>query len=163
MDFYTPLFSKIVDSSIWDESDCVVKVYLTMLAKKDRDQVVRGNAYNIAAWSRKTEAEVIEALKVLGSPDTRRLEPQPHEGRRIERVEDGWLILNGRHYQDQMQVVNRRAYKAGKEKERRDRRKVSGKSVSDYGEAAHVRLEENGASQAQLDAHAEEHLPEQCR
>lgn len=136
MDFYTPLFSKIVDSSIWDEPDFVVKVYLTMLAKKDRDQIVRGTAYHISRWARKTEAETLEALKILASPDTKRLEPQPHQGRRIERVEDGWLILNGKYYQDLMASVNRRAYKANKEKERRERekKKIAGDDGKPVGE-----------------------------
>jgi len=126
MDFYTPIFSKIVDSSLWSEPDYVVKVFLTLLAKKDRDQIVRGSAYNIAQWAKKTEAEVLDALKLLEAPDTRRLEPQPHEGRRVQRVPDGWLILNGLYYQNLMSTVNRRAYKAGKEKERRARRKNTG-------------------------------------
>ena len=129
MDFYTPIFSKIVDSSLWSEPDFVVKVYITMLAKKDRDQVVRGNAFNISSWAKKTEAEVLEALKILSSPDTRRLEPQPHEGRRIEKVEDGWLILNGKYYQDLMGQVNRRAKKAQYEKNRRERMKGKDKPL----------------------------------
>jgi hypothetical protein len=126
MDFYTPIFSKIVDSSLWSEPDYVVKVFLTLLAKKDRDQIVRGSAYNIACWAKKTEAEVMDALKLLAAPDTRRIEPQPHEGRRIERTPEGWLILNGLYYQNLMSTVNRRAYKAGKEKERRERKKLAG-------------------------------------
>ncbi len=82
MSYYVPIFSKIVDSSLWTEPDFVVKVFITMLAKTDRDNICRGNAFNIAQWSKKTEAEVIEALKILASPDTRRLEPQEFEGRR---------------------------------------------------------------------------------
>jgi hypothetical protein len=111
MDTWCPLFSKIVDSSIWDEPDFVVKVFLTMLAKKDADHVVRANAYIIGKWSRKTEQEVIDALKVLSSPDTRRVEPQPNEGRRIERTSEGWKILNGEHYRDLMVAMNERARK----------------------------------------------------
>ena len=121
MDFYAPLFSKIVDSSLWSEPDFVVKVYLTMLAKKDRDQIVRANAYMIGCWARKKEVEVIKALKILSEPDRRRLEPQAHDGRRIQKVPEGWLILNGKYYQDLMVTVNRRAYKAEKERERRER------------------------------------------
>ena len=77
-------------------------------------------------------------MKVLASPDTKRLEKQPHEGRRIERVEDGWLILNGKYYQDLMQSVNRRAYKAQKERERRERKQV-GRGVPLAGETAAVK------------------------
>lgn len=111
MDTWAPIFSKIVDSSLWLEPDYVVKVFLTMLAKKDADFVVRGNAFNIAQWARKSEKEVLDALKILSSPDKRRLEKQAHDGRRIERVEDGWLILNGKYYRDLMVASNEKARK----------------------------------------------------
>jgi hypothetical protein len=119
MNRYNPIWSQITDSSLWEEPDYVVKIFITMLAKQDRDHVVRGSAFNISRWARKTEAETLEALKVLSSPDTRRLEPQPFEGRRIERVADGWLILNGAHYQDLMMKANRREYKRDKQREYR--------------------------------------------
>jgi hypothetical protein len=112
MDTFAPIFSKIVDSSLWDEPDYVVKVFLTMLAKKDMDHVVRGNAYNIKIWSRKTEKEVMDALKILSSPDKKRMEPQEHEGRRIKKVEDGWLILNGANYRKLAHDVAERVRKA---------------------------------------------------
>lgn len=124
MEFYTPLFSKIVDSSLWCEPDHVVKVFLTMLAKKDRDNVVRANAFTIASWTKnKTEVEVLDALKILAEPDTKRIEAQPFDGRRIERVEDGWLLLNGKYYQNLMGIINRRAQKATCEKNRREKLK----------------------------------------
>lgn len=125
MDYYTPIFSKIVDSSLWSEPDYVVKVFLTLLAKKDKDFIVRGNAYNISQWAKKTEAETIEALRVLAAPDTKRIEKQPFDGRRIERVNEGWLILNGKHYQDLMSKTNRRVYKAIKQAEYRARHGAS--------------------------------------
>lgn len=116
MDTFTPLFSKVVQSSLWDETDLVVKVYMTMLAMKDPDHVVRATAYGIAREARKTEAEVLEVLRVLSLPDQRRLEPQEFDGRRIERVSEedggGWLILNGAKYQRMMAVVFRRARNA---------------------------------------------------
>lgn len=126
MEYYVPLFSKIVDSSLWCEPDFVVKVFLTMLAKKDRDGVVRGTAFNIAQWAKKTEAEVLESLKVLSSPDTKRLEPQPNDGRRIERVEDGWLILNAEYYQKLMQKANRQQYQRNWQANNRRNRPAEG-------------------------------------
>lgn len=119
MNTWAPLFSKIVDSSIWLEPDYVVKVFLTMLAKKDSDMVVRGSAFNIAQWAKKSEQETLDALKILSSPDTKRIEPQPHEGRRIQRVEDGWLILNGLVYRDLMVKENEKARKRRWAAERR--------------------------------------------
>lgn len=111
MNTWAPLFSRIVDSSLWLEDDYVVKVFLTMMAKKDADMVVRGSAFNISQWAKKSEQETLDALKILSSPDTKRIEPQPFEGRRIERVEDGWLILNGKVYRDLMVQENERARK----------------------------------------------------
>jgi hypothetical protein len=138
MNTWTPLFSKIVDSSVWAEPDNVVKVFLTMMALKDADQVVRYNAFAIAQRAHKTEGEVLDALKVLAAPDEKRIEPQPHEGRRIEKVEDGWLLLNGQYYEDLMRSINRRAYKAGKQREYRAKSKPS------PGETAYVRAEQRG-------------------
>ncbi len=123
MDFYVPIFSKIVDSSLWDEEDWVVKIFLTMLAKKDGDHVVRGSAYNIACWAKKTEKEVLAALKILSSPDRKRIEKQPYEGRRIQKVPDGWLMLNGEVYKKMAQQVAERARKARWAKENRAKEK----------------------------------------
>lgn len=108
-DTWTPLWSKIVDSSIWSEPDNVRIVWITMLAKKDSDHVVRGTAYNIGKWANKSEAETLAALKVLASPDKRRVEKQPFDGRRIEKVEDGWLMLNGEEYRKKVSEEMRKA------------------------------------------------------
>lgn len=119
MNSYTPLFSKIVDSSLWLEDDATCKVFLTMLAKQDRDHVVRGTALAIARWCNKTESEVLIALETLAKPDTKRLEEQDFEGRRIKQVPEGWLLLNGAKYQEMMQQLNRREYKRLKQAEYR--------------------------------------------
>lgn len=128
MNTWAPIFSKIVDSSVWMEADHVRIVFVTMLAKKDADHVVRATAYMIGQWAKKTEAETLDALKILSSPDTMRIEPQPFEGRRIEKVDGGWKILNGQVYQDLMRSINRKVYKAEHEKQRRQDRKLNGGS-----------------------------------
>lgn len=110
-----------MDSSLWTEDDTTIKVFLTMLALKDRDHVVRNNAFGIATRAHKTEAEVLRSLEILSAPDTRRIEPQEHEGRRIEKVEDGWLILNGEKYRDMINICYRREYQRIKQSEYRQR------------------------------------------
>lgn len=138
MNTWTPLFSKIVDSSIWAEPDYVVKIFLTMLALKDADQVVRYNAFALAQRAHKTEAEVLDALSVLSEPDRKRIEPQPFDGRRIEKVDGGWLLLNGQYYEDMMRSLNRRAYKASKQKEYREKKKTVKSQKPLPGESAFV-------------------------
>jgi len=98
---WVPIVSDIVESSLWEEADYVVKVFITMLAKKDKFFFVRGDIYTVAKWANKTDKidEVIEALRVLSSPDTRKpLVKQEFDGRRIEAKEGGWFILNGEKY-----------------------------------------------------------------
>jgi hypothetical protein len=109
MNTWTPLWNGIVESSVWTEPDFVRVVWITILAIKDSDDVVRANAFNLARKANKTEEEVLKALKVLSSPDRKRLEKQPYEGRRIKKVDDGWLILNGQVYREKVQDEMRKA------------------------------------------------------
>ena len=117
MNTWAPIWSGIVDSSLWEESGDVVKVFMTMLATKDADHVCRLDAYRIGKKCVFGELEVLEILKILASPDKRRAVPQEFEGRRIKAVEDGWLILNGAKYRDMVaeerkKARNRRAQEA---------------------------------------------------
>lgn len=106
---WAPIWCGIVDSSLWDEPDHVVKIFLTMLALKGPDHIVRKSAYQLKHHSRKTEAEVLDALRILSEPDTRRMEQQEFDGRRIEMVEGGWLVLNGEKYRSMVQKEMKRA------------------------------------------------------
>ena len=119
MNSWTPIWNTLVDSSIWEEDDAVCKIFITLLALKDVDQVVRLTAYQIAKKANKTEGEAIRCLKVLASPDKKRIEKQPHDGRRIERVEDGYLVLNGQKFQDMVQDMRRKRQQAQWQREQR--------------------------------------------
>jgi hypothetical protein len=116
MNRWVPIFSKLVDSSVWDESYPVRVLWTTMLALKDWDQVVRYDAYGLGKRANMPLEEVEAALGVLEAPDGRR-PGQPFEGRRIERVMEGeefigWRILNGKKYEELMKRMKRRAYQA---------------------------------------------------
>jgi hypothetical protein len=162
MNLWSPIFSKIVDSSLWREDDIVVKVFLTMLAKKDSDHVVRATAFMIGEWAKKTERQALDALKVLSEPDTKRLEPQPYDGRRVEKNEEGWLVLNGQYYEDLMRKTNIRAYKTGWQRNKRAEQKqvvLTGREADAYEKssekshqarrgAVHMAGKRNGAQQA---------------
>lgn len=143
---WTPLWSCIVESSLWDLNDAVVKIYLTMLAKRDADDIYRGTAYALGRQSRKSEAEVLEAWKILSSPDTQRLEPQPEEGRRIRAVKEGWFIINAAKYREMVQQEMKRARDRKSQAAFRDRKK--GKKLP--GESLHQRAMERGESESYL-------------
>jgi hypothetical protein len=138
MNTWTPLWSGVVESSLWSEEDNVVKIFLTMLALKDSDHICRFNAFAIGKKANKTEKETLDAIKVLSSPDLKRIEKQPYDGRRIEKVEDGWLILNGEFYRKKVSEEMRKArlrkaqttFRKKKKLAGDDNRPVSGKFLS---------------------------------
>jgi hypothetical protein len=120
---WTPLFSTIIDSSVWRESKETRLVWITLLAKKDRSGYVRAALWALARDAGVTEQECLEAVRVLESPD-----PESHckenEGRRIEAVAGGWKVLNHHMYRDMISKANQRARQAEWQKEYRKRRKV---------------------------------------
>lgn len=101
-----------MDSSLWEEPPFVRVLFVTMIALKDADHVCRCDPYKLHNKANLSEQETLDALKILESPDKRRkLIKQEFEGRRIEKVEDGWLILNGMKYRSMIQQIRRREYK----------------------------------------------------
>jgi hypothetical protein len=110
-------------------------LFVTLMALKDRDMIVRRSAFSIAQRGHMTEKEVLEGLNILSKPDKRRLEAQPFDGRRIEKVEGGWLILNGEKYRQIISTIKRRDYQSAWQKEYRKRRKFS-EGTKDAGQAA---------------------------
>ena len=151
MTSFAPVFSKIVESSLWSEPDYVCKVFVTLLAIKNSDHVARITAYALGrkCWPADldgAEKRALDALAILGAPDTRRIEPQPYEGRRIQKVEDGWLILNGQAYEDMAREITRKIYKARWERDRRAKEKKQ----ADEGKVSegYRRLEEKGVKAA---------------
>jgi len=98
---YCKLFADIVDSSIWDESAETCKVWVTLLALKDHNGYVRGSPGWLAGKSRVSLASCEAALVKFMAPDSRSRTPD-HEGRRIEQMEDGWLVLNAIMFADRL-------------------------------------------------------------
>lgn len=119
---WIPIYSGIVDSSLWDLSDEEIKIFLTMLAEKGPGDIYTGSAYALARSARKTEAQVLAAWEVLSGPDKLRKEKQAHDGARIQEVEGGWLLINAAFYRKKMsdelkRYRNAKAQKAWRERQ----------------------------------------------
>lgn len=125
MQSYAPLFGEVVDSSLWKEPEHVRVVFMTLLAMKDWDHVVRMPLHKIGNKANVGDGKFLDAMKILSEPDRFTTIPQPHEGRRIKEVEGGWLVLNGDHYQELMRKLNRRANAAKRKREQRDRERAA--------------------------------------
>lgn len=97
---YAKLFTRILDSSIWLESDETLRVWITLLAAMDRDGFASfASVGNLAHRARVSVDDTRAAVSILESPDEDSSDPS-HDGRRIERVPGGWLVLNAKKYRN---------------------------------------------------------------
>lgn len=97
---YNKLFTKILDSSIWLEADATRIVWFTMLAAMDQDGFVQfASVANLAHRARVDHDAAKTAVAVLEGPDENSSDPD-HDGRRIERVPGGWMVLNSEKYKE---------------------------------------------------------------
>lgn len=97
---YNKIFTKILDSSIWLETDTTRLVWLTIIASMDEDGFVQfASIKNLAHRTRVSERAAAAAVKVLEGPDSNSSDPE-NEGRRIERVPGGWIVLNAPKYRE---------------------------------------------------------------
>ncbi len=97
---YNKLFSKIVDSSIWLEPTPTRIVWLMFIAVMNEDGFVQfASVANVAHRARITDEEAEQAIKILEGPDPNSADEE-NDGRRIEKVPGGWMILNAGKYRD---------------------------------------------------------------
>lgn len=97
---YNKLFTKILDSSIWLAPDPHRLVWITIIAAMDQYGVAPfACAENLAARARVSVEDTKSAIQAFESPDPYG-PTQEYEGRRIERVDGGWLVLNAEKYRN---------------------------------------------------------------
>jgi hypothetical protein len=97
---YNKLYTKILDSSIWLEPNPTRIVWITFLAAMDEDGFAQFSSIrNLANRAMVAVEDAEAAVKTLESPDGESGN-KDHEGRRIERVDGGWMILNAFLYRD---------------------------------------------------------------
>lgn len=107
---YNKLFATILDSSIWMEPTPTRLIWLTLIAVMDEDGFARfATVENLAHRAIIPLDEARAAVACLESPDAGSSDPD-HEGRRIERVPGGWMILNAPKYRE---IVTRIVAKEG--------------------------------------------------
>lgn len=98
---YTKFFSDLVDSSIWDEPPEVCKVWVTLLVLCNSDGFVRGSVGWLAGKARVSRETCEIALRKFQSPDSKSRTPD-NDGKRIEQLDDGWLVLNYLAFRDRL-------------------------------------------------------------
>lgn len=97
---YNKLFSKIVTSSIWLEPTPTRMIWITFLALMDEDGFAPvASVANLAHTARIDLDDATLAVSILESPDENSGD-KDNDGRRIERVPGGWMVLNAKKYRD---------------------------------------------------------------
>lgn len=94
---FTKLFSSITESTIWAEPDHVRIAWITMMAMADMKGRVYATIPGLAGRARVSVAQCEEALEKFKAPD-RYSRSREHEGRRIEDIDGGWVLLNHEKY-----------------------------------------------------------------
>ena len=100
---FTKLFSSIVTSSIWVEDNATLRVWIAMMAQADADGNVEGTIPGFANLARVSIPEMERAVGILSATDRHSRTPD-FEGRRIERFDGGWKLLNYKAYRERGQA-----------------------------------------------------------
>lgn len=111
------VYGTILDSSVWGEPLAVRVVWIAMLAMADKNGVVAASSDGIARRANVPLKATEKALAVLESPDPRSKSPD-YDGRRIERIDGGWKILNYERYRDKRS--DKQVKDANRQKRHRD-------------------------------------------
>src|ERR1700748_1719754 len=89
-------FHVLITSSVCNSNDKTLRVWITLLGLCDNG-IARVSVKSLAHSASVSEEQCRDALALLSSPDTDS-RGTDHEGRRIERVDGGFRILNAAHY-----------------------------------------------------------------
>ena len=151
MSGFTKLVPEIVQSSIWNESSDIRIVWITMLAIKDENGYVQGDARTISRLANVTQEAASTALELFQKPDPFSHTPDD-DGRRIAAAAGGWLVLN----HDKYRTGDRTAYMREYMRKYRENKPVNNVNInvsspSASVSASDVRKEEGGTEEETTD------------
>ncbi len=127
---YNKIFTKILDSSIWLESTPTRIVWLTFIAVMDEKGFAPFAALgNVANRARVTLDEARTAIQILEGPDSESSDPD-NDGRRLERVPGGWIVLNAEKHRDLVTRAIKQAQTAERVRRHRALKRTSNADVT---------------------------------
>lgn len=118
---YTKLFSGLTESTVWVEPYATRVLWVSMLSWADQHGRVFGAVPGIARRAGINIDECEAALVSFSSPDRHSRTPD-HDGRRIEKIDGGWRLLNYTKYRDMRDAEARREYQRNWDRENRPTR-----------------------------------------
>ena len=117
---YTKLFQSIITSTIWMEDDKTRIVWITMLALADRYGEVTSTIPGLARLAGVSIEATNTAISAFLSPD-KYSRTADDEGRRVEAIPSGWLIVNHGKYRDMASREDGKNKNAARQKRFRER------------------------------------------
>ena len=132
---FVKLYGSILDSSVWSEDPFTRIVWITMLTMADAEGFVEAAVPGLARRANVPLEACETALERLQSPDPYSKSPE-HDGRRIEKVDRGWEILNYKAYRElrtERQIedaVRSKRYRERQSVTRHERPRTSEKDLS---------------------------------
>ena len=118
---YTKLFNSIITSTIWTEDDKTRIVWITMLAIADQHGEVQASIPGLARVSGVSLEAAENAINKFLAPDPYSRTPDD-EGRRIEKIEGGWALLNHGKYRLMASAEDSKKSNADRQKRHRDKK-----------------------------------------
>lgn len=100
---FSKLDEGITKSSVWSEALHVRVVWIAFLAEKDENGFVAAARSGMIRVCNVTPEQFDDAERILSSPDPES-RTKDFEGRRIEKIEGGWVVLNHEKYRLSEQV-----------------------------------------------------------
>lgn len=120
---YVKIYGSILGSSVWAEAPSTRIVWITMLALADQNGHVEASVGGLARFANVSPRQCAAALEILSAPDPDSKSPA-HDGRRIEKAERGWSILNYltyREMQSPKQIADAERQRQHRERQRGER------------------------------------------
>lgn len=155
---FTKLFSSIVTSSIWRESNETRIVWVTLLALADKNGEVWASVGGLAHAAGVDREACAKSLDILLSPDPDS-RTKDHEGRRIVVIDGGWRLLNYIKYREMGRAEDRREYFAEHKRKSRASKRTQLSTLSTSGPPlspiAEAEAEADIDKTAESDAHQE--------
>ena len=142
---YTKLFQTIITSTIWTEDANTCKVWVTMLAIANKHGEVQASIPGLAQVAGLPLDIVETAINKFLSPDKYSRTPDD-EGRRIEKIEGGWMLLNHAKYREMASREEEVASNAKRQAAFRDRQSRNG-TVTEVTDSNGIVTDSNGVSQ----------------
>lgn len=153
---YTVLKSSIINSSLWNEDAETCKVFITMLAMRNKDGEIFASVGGLAHQARIDPETTKRALEKFLAPEED--SSSRDDGRRIVEIPGGWRLINHERVKAEAQAANKASYMASYMAEKRAHQKRA-KSLGAVGEAEYMAACKRGANEAELDGIVTKHLP----